>query len=106
MSYAYVVNYIGRCENPDSFMDYYINHHLPIVWTFPGIRRIEVDRGLDGEQFFLSARLVFDTLKDLRAALQSPQRQKAAADMANFPHFEGQNPRQTVEILDIPREEQ
>ena len=104
MSYAYVITYRGRCDDPEAFVDYYVKHHLPIVWTFPGIRRIEVDRGVEGEDFFLSARLTFDTLDELRAALVSPQREPARADMANFPHFEGVNPRHTVEVLEIPRE--
>ncbi len=104
MSYAYVVTYQGRCENPDAFVDYYVKDHLPIAWTFPKISRIEVDRGVDGEGFFMSARLIFDTLEDLRAALESPQRERARADMANFPHFEGRNPRHTVEVLNVPRE--
>ncbi len=104
MSFAYVVQYRGRCEDPDAFVDYYVNHHVPIVWTFPKVRRIEVDREIDGEEFFMSARMTFDTLDDLRAALESPQREAAREDMANFPHFEGENPRHIVEVLDVPRE--
>ena len=105
MSYAYVISYEGQFDDPEAFVDYYVNHHLPIVWTFPKIRRIEVDRGVDGDPFFMSARLVFDTLEDLRAALESPQREKARADLANFPHFEGANPRHTAEVLDVPRKQ-
>ncbi len=104
MSCAYIVTYEGRCENPAAFADYYINHHLQIVWTFPGIRGIEVDRGIEGDEFFLSARLTFETLEDLHAALESPQRLEARADMANFPHFEGRNPRRVVEVLEVSRE--
>ena len=66
MSFAYVVQYRGRCEDPDAFVDYYVNRHVPIVWTFPKVRRIEVDREIDGEEFFMSARMTFDTLDDLR----------------------------------------
>ena len=101
MSYAYIVTYEGACKDPDAFVDYYVHHHLPIVWTFPRIRRIEVDRGVEGETFFFSARLIFETL---RAALECPQRERARADMANFPGFEGENPRHTVEVLEITRE--
>ena len=104
MSYAYIVTYEGACKDPDAFVDYYVHHHLPIVWTFPRIRRIEVDRGVEGETFFFSARLIFETLEDLRAALECPQRERARADMANFPGFEGENPRHTVEVLEITRE--
>ena len=103
MSYAYVITYRGECEDPQAFVDYYVNHHVPIVWTFPNIRGIEVDRGLGEEGFLLSARLTFDTLEDLRGALESPQRDRAKADMGNFPHFDGENPRYVAEALEIPR---
>lgn len=105
MSYAYLVIYQGKSETPDSFLNYYLKQHLPIVWTFPKIRRVEVHRGVAGEDFFMMARLTFDTLEDLRAALQSPERQKARADMAKFPPFHGQVRRHTVEILEIPPEQ-
>lgn len=104
MSYAYLVIYQGKAEAPDLFLNYYLKQHLPIVWTFPKIRRVEVDRGVAGEDFFMMARLTFDTLEDLRAALQSPEREKARADMAKFPPFHGQVRRHTVEMLEIPPE--
>ena len=105
MSYAYLVIYEGKPEDPDLFLNYYVNQHLPIVWTFPKIRRVEVNHSVAGEDFFVMARLTFDTLEDLRAALQSPERQRARADIANFPPFHGQIRRHTVEILEIPCEQ-
>jgi uncharacterized protein (TIGR02118 family) len=104
MSYAYLVIYEGKCEDPGLFLNYYVNEHLPIVWTFPKIRRVEVHRGTENRAFFLMTRLTFDTLEELRAAVKSPQRKKARADMANFPPFQGQVRHHTVEILDIPKE--
>ncbi|KPJ62225.1 MAG: hypothetical protein AMS15_04765 [Planctomycetes bacterium DG_23] len=103
MSYAYLVIYEGRCENPDLFLDYYVSEHLPIVWTFPKIRRVEVHRNVESKNFFMMTRLTFATLEDLRAALESPQREKAKADMAKFPAFRGEVRRHTVEILDVVR---
>ena len=105
MSYAYLVIYEGKPDNAEEFLRYYIEYHLPIVWTFPKIRRVEVERGVDGGDFFMIARFTFDTLEDLNVAICSPEREKARADMANFPPFEGTIRRQAVEILEVPYEQ-
>jgi len=102
MSVAYLVIYEGEPENPDEFFRYYIERHLPIVWTFPKIRRIEVERGVDGGDFFMISRFTFNTIEDLRAAINSEQRERARADMKNFPPFKGTARRQAVEIMEIP----
>ena len=68
------------------------------------IRRIEIDRGVDGGDFFMITRLTFDTIEDLRVAINSRERERARDDMKNFPPFEGTVRRQAVEIMDIPRE--
>ena len=104
MSYAYLVIYEGKPNNPDEFLRYYIKHHVPIVWTFPKIRRVEVERGVDGGDIFMIARLTFETLEDLQTAIVSPERERARADMANFPPFKGAIRRQAVEILEVSRE--
>jgi uncharacterized protein (TIGR02118 family) len=103
MSYAYLVIYEGKPDNPEEFLRYYIERHVPIVWTFPKIRRVEVERGVDGGDFFMIARLTFDSLEDLRVAIVSPERERARADMANFPPLKGVVRRQAVEILEVPR---
>lgn len=103
VSYAYLVIYEGRPEDPEKFQQYYTQKHVPIVWTFPKIRRVELDRGVEGGDIFMIARLTFDTLEDLLAATLSPERERARADMANFPPFKGTVRRQTVEILEVPR---
>ncbi len=99
MSFAYLVIYEGQPEDPEAFLKYYIAHHLPIVWTFPNIRKVEVERGVDGGAVFMIARFTFDNLADLKAAIHSPQREAARRDMANFPPFTGTIHRQAVEIL-------
>ncbi len=104
MSYAYLVIYEGRPENPEEFLRYYVEHHVPLVWAFPGVRRVEVERGVDEGDVFLIGRFTFDTLEDLRAAIVSPERERARTDMANFPAFKGTVRRQAVEILELPRE--
>jgi uncharacterized protein (TIGR02118 family) len=103
MSVAYLVIYEGQPENADEFLRYYIEHHLPIVWTFPKIRGIEVERGVDEGDFFMITRLTFDTIEDLRIAINSEQREHARADMKNFPPFNGTVRRQAVEIMEISR---
>ena len=103
MSYAYLVIYEGKPDHPEEFFRYYTECHVPIVWTFPKIRCVEVERGVDGGDFFMIARLTFDSLEDLRVAIVSPERERARADMANLLPFKGAVRRQTVEILEIPR---
>jgi uncharacterized protein (TIGR02118 family) len=103
MSYAYLVIYEGKPDNAEEFLRYYIEHHLPIVWTFPRVRRVEMERGVDDGDIFLIGRFTFDTLEDLRVAIVSPERERARADMANFPPFKGTVRRQAVEILEVPR---
>ncbi|NIO09113.1 MAG: EthD family reductase [Deltaproteobacteria bacterium] len=103
MSAAFLVIYEGHPEDPEAFVRYYVEKHVPIVWTFPKIRRIEIDRGVDGGDFFMVTRLTFDTIEDLRVAINSRERERARADMRNFPPFEGTVRRQAVEIMDLPR---
>jgi uncharacterized protein (TIGR02118 family) len=102
MSHAYLVMYEGKPDDPEAFLRYYVEHHIPIVWTFPKIRKVEVQRGLDAGEFFMITRLVFDTLDDLHTAMASPERERARADMANFPRFHGTVRRQIFEVLELP----
>jgi uncharacterized protein (TIGR02118 family) len=101
MSFAYLVIYEVQPEDSTAFLRYYIEKHLPIVWTFPKIRRVEIERGVDGGDFFMIARFTFDTLEDLRMAIASKERKRARADMQNFPAYHGRVRHQAVEILEI-----
>lgn len=103
MGVAYLVIYEGKPEDPEEFLRYYMEKHIPIVWTFPNIRRIEIEKGVDGGDFFMLARLSFDSIEDLREAINSPQRERARADMDNFPPFKGAVRRQAVQIMETPR---
>jgi len=103
MSAAYLVIYEGRPEDPEAFLKYYTEKHVPLVWAFPRIRRVEIERGVDGGDFFLITRLSFDSLEDLRVAIASPERQRAREDMENFPPFRGTVRRQAVDVLEFPR---
>ena len=90
MTASYLVVYEGEPDDPDEFYDYYVNTHLPLVWGFPEIRRIEIMRGVDNPGIFMITRLVFDDVHDLRRAVTSPHRQVTKTDMANFPRFRGE----------------
>lgn len=100
MSAAYLVIYEGRPDDAEEFVSYYVDRHVPIIWTWPRVRRVEVQRGVDGGDFFMVARFTFDNLGDLRAALQSEGRQRAREDRENFPRFNGTIRHQAVEIVE------
>lgn len=109
MAWAYLVIYEGQPDDPDAFLRYYRERHVPIVRTFPKLRGMELmvgnDIGETGEsdpgRVFMIARMVFDSLDDLKAAVTSPQRAEARADMAFFPTFHGRVHRRAVEIQDV-----
>src|SRR5438094_190144 len=101
MSAAVLVVYDGKPEDPERFLRYYIEQHLPLVWKFPKIRAAQVERVVQGD-IFMVARFLFDSPADAETALQSPERERARADRANFPPFRGTVRHQIVEILEIP----
>jgi uncharacterized protein (TIGR02118 family) len=104
MSVAFLVIYEGQPEDREAFLRYYVEKHVPLVWKFPKIRRFDIEQGIDGGDFFMIARLTFDSIEDLRVAINSKERERARADMKNFPPFKGTVRRQAVEIMDMPRE--
>ena len=104
MSVGFLVIYEGQPEDREAFLRYYVEKHVPLVWKFPKIRRIEIERGVDEGDFFMITRLTFDTIQDLRVAIHSKERERARADMQNFPPFEGTVRRQAVEIMEMPRQ--
>lgn len=98
MSAAYLVLYEGRPSDPDAFLRYYVEQHVPLVWKFPGIRDVAIELGHDGGDFFMVVRLVFDDLPTLRTAITSAARERARADMQDhFPPFEGRVRHQVTE---------
>jgi uncharacterized protein (TIGR02118 family) len=103
MSAAVLVIYDGKAEDPAEFLRYYIEKHLPIVWSFPRIRQVQVERVVDGDLFMI-ARFLFDTPEDARVALSSPERERARVDRANFPAFTGTVRHQIVEVIEVPHE--
>src|SRR3954447_9121710 len=102
MSAAVLVIYDGQPEDPERFLRHYLEVHVPLVWAFPRIRAVQVERTVDGDLFMI-ARFLFDTAADARAALESPERAIARADRDKFPAFAGTIRHQIVEVLDMPR---
>lgn len=89
MSASYLIHYEGKPADPEAFFRYYVDEHLPLVWGFPRIRRIEIMRAVDDADLFMITRLVFDTVEDLKSAVTSDHRGVTKADMDNFPQFHG-----------------
>lgn len=101
----YLVIYQGEPEDPEEFLRYYREEHLPIVRAWPGVVGVELAVGADGEDphptiggVFMVARFSFESIEALRAALRSEERQAARADRGNFPAFEGTVRHQAVLI--------
>lgn len=103
MSAAVLVIYDGKPDDPERFFRYYVEHHVPLVWAFPRIRQVQIERVVEGD-VFLIARFLFDSAADARAALQSPERERARADRANFPAFSGSVRHQIVEVIEVADE--
>lgn len=108
MSAAYLVIYEGEPQDPEAFLAYYREQHVPIIWTWPGIRSVELALGTSGGDpeaadagVFMIARFGFDSLDDLRRALASPERQAARRDRSRLPPFDGTIRHQAVEVHEM-----
>ncbi|MGH8874669.1 MAG: EthD family reductase [Acidimicrobiia bacterium] len=100
MNAAYLVVYQGRPKDPQAFLAYYIERHVPLVWQLPEIRGIELHVGSDEGDIFLMTRLLFDNLDHLRAAISSDQRRVTRRDLEEnlLPNFEGTVRHQVTEV--------
>ncbi len=81
-------------KKPDdaaAFDRYYYSTHVTIAKQIPGLRRYEVSTGAVGAPpgesiYHLAAILSFDSMSAIETALNTPQGQATAADLANFAH--------------------
>lgn len=75
-------------SDPDAFMAYYREKHLPLVRAIPGLVRTElttIDRTLLGESgHYLLAEMIFADEDSFRAAMRSPENAATGADLAKF----------------------
>ncbi|WP_321799277.1 EthD family reductase [Caballeronia sp. J97] len=76
-------------SDPKAFDEYYASTHAPLAKTLPGLRRYEISTGpvatASGDSpYYLVALLEFDSMEAIKTALNSPEGQKTAGDLANF----------------------
>lgn len=79
----------GPPEDPEAFEDYYANHHLPFAQKMPNVRGAELSRviGTPDESeppYYRVAQLSYDSVEDLRAAINSEEGRAVLADLPNF----------------------
>ena len=97
MSIAYFVHYEGRLEDLEKFSDYYRNVHAEIVRRFPNIKSLEIFTPAEWTdplsapraQLRFLAKLEFDSVEQLNAAMNSAARVEARKDVAGFAFFSG-----------------
>jgi uncharacterized protein (TIGR02118 family) len=75
-------------DDPDHFREYYVNKHLPLAATIPGVRRMgySFDVAAMGwpAPWFCVFEMEFDSAEVMGAAMGSPEGQAVAADVANY----------------------
>ena len=97
MSVSYFVRYEIEVADREAFLRRYRDVHVPLVASWPGLRRITLHTPLDWSDSFpvnagravLLAQLEFDDEAALREAFASPQRAAAREDFRQFMTFEG-----------------
>ena len=76
-------------EDPDAFVDHYLDVHVPLVKALPGLRAFEYGRAVtnfDGtppEAFWVIS-MTFDSEDAMRAAFAGEEGQATIADMPNY----------------------
>jgi uncharacterized protein (TIGR02118 family) len=76
----------GVPADPQAFDSYYVETHVPLASTLPGLRRFSRShpRGLGGDAPYFVAELWFDDEDALRSALKSSEMADTAADAQTF----------------------
>lgn len=90
--WQFVVLY-RRPDDPEAFERYYREVHLPLVWKFPGLRRVtlsKVEADQDGSDagVFLISTMYWADRASLELALRSPARKEAYEDSGKFRHLQ------------------
>lgn len=75
-------------DDPQAFLDYYRQHHLPLVKQLPGLLASRFGQpqafGAKPAPYFLIFEAEFADEQTLAAALSSPQGKAVGADVANY----------------------
>ncbi len=93
----YLVHYPGPAEDFNRWLRHYLDHHAPVMTTFPKVRCVDVYTRLDWcdalpwrrDAHMQRNRIAFDAVHDLLAALGSPVRDLMRQDHERFPPYSG-----------------
>jgi len=105
-----VIHYPGKAEDLNAWLGFYLESHVPLMKTMPGIRELEIYTRIDWitalpwpkAEHMQRNKVVFDDAAAVAAAFKSPVRAEMRADFLRFPTFtEGNrhNPMATREIV-------
>jgi uncharacterized protein (TIGR02118 family) len=97
MSVSYFVRYEITVPDLEAFIERYKKVHVPLVATWPGLRRMTIHTPLDWNDPFpvnrgsavLLAQLEFDSEEAMNRAFASRERAQAREDFQRFMTFEG-----------------
>lgn len=97
MNVSYFVRYDIAVPDLQGFLERYRKAHVPMVTSWPGLRRMVLHTPVDWKDPFpvnrgkavLVAQLEFDSLEAMNAAFGSPQRARAREDFQRFMTYEG-----------------
>lgn len=78
-----------RPENEDEFQSYYKNTHMPLALKTPGLLKADAEMITsvfmgERDNYYMIARLYFETREDFDTAMSSPENQAAGRDLKNF----------------------
>ncbi len=90
---SYNVRYYSPIENPDKFVNHYLDHHVPILKKLPDIRNVlcylpiawDHPADLPKSGCILGNEVVFDSFQSLDTALASDVRHRLREDFGAFP---------------------
>ena len=93
----YHVQYHRPAPDEAGFIDYYRDHHPPILAEFPKIRKVAIYTPVDWNDadfitrndLMLINEVAFDSTEDLTASLESDVRVRARQDYHTFPRHDG-----------------
>lgn len=82
---AKVVAMYKRPADTEAFEKRYFEGHMPLVYKFPNLRRVEIARGVgEDAPYYLMTEMYFDSVDAMRESLQSPEMVAARVDAREF----------------------
>lgn len=79
----------GHPQDPAAFDRHYRENHVPLAQKLPGLKGYSANKSVavspqESSPYYLIADLYFESMAALQNAMQSPEGQAAAGDLANF----------------------